>query len=442
MRYNKKISYFLGTTAALLTLSATSAMAAGYQLWEQNAGGVGDYHAGGAAEANDATTTYYNPAGLTRIKHTQIVMGSVLIDSDIRYRGNVSLNTLDDPDSGYIDTQGGSYAAIPNVDVAVPITQRLVFGFGMVVPFGSQTRYDASSPIRYAGTDTSIKTVDVGPSLGFQVTDKFSIGAGIAAEYMRGEFDQYAGLDDSSGDTLSENIGSDWAPAWNVGALYQFTPGTRIGVAYHGRVTHDLTGSSTFTGPLATSNPTPGVEAVARSNRFSTTLISPASTTLSFYQEITQKFSWDSSVTYTQWGQLNNITLSNVEGFLYPGNDPGYLNVDISQHLRNTWNIAVGGAYQFADQWKWKFGAGFDQSSVNTNYRNIQMPDANRVAIATGLHYTPTQHVGVDLGWTHLFLQQVNIDNTQSIGPTEIVTTNGSVKSSADVFGLQMAYSF
>ena len=42
-----------------------AAHAAGFALIEQNASGMGNAYAGGSAIAEDASTIYFNPAGMT-----------------------------------------------------------------------------------------------------------------------------------------------------------------------------------------------------------------------------------------------------------------------------------------------------------------------------------------------------------------------------------------
>lgn len=44
-----------------------SASAAGFQLLEQNASGIGNAYAGSAAVAENASTIFYNPAGMTKL---------------------------------------------------------------------------------------------------------------------------------------------------------------------------------------------------------------------------------------------------------------------------------------------------------------------------------------------------------------------------------------
>ncbi len=49
--------------------------AAGFALIEQSASGVGNAFAGGSASAEDASTIFYNPAGMTHLPGRQVVLG-------------------------------------------------------------------------------------------------------------------------------------------------------------------------------------------------------------------------------------------------------------------------------------------------------------------------------------------------------------------------------
>src|SRR5580704_14495993 len=80
--------------ASGLLVISTQAMAAAFQLWEQDGASIGNYHAGYAAPAEDASTAWYNPAGITRFKNQQVVLGGVAIMSDFKYRGNVGVTEL------------------------------------------------------------------------------------------------------------------------------------------------------------------------------------------------------------------------------------------------------------------------------------------------------------------------------------------------------------
>src|ERR1700761_7651182 len=85
---------------AMLALSAVAmsgaASAGGFYIQEQSAAGVGRAQAGNVAAADDASTIYFNPAGLTQLPGTQIDQGIDLIvpDASLTDKGTVDHSPL------------------------------------------------------------------------------------------------------------------------------------------------------------------------------------------------------------------------------------------------------------------------------------------------------------------------------------------------------------
>jgi long-chain fatty acid transport protein len=73
---NRLYKSLLGS-ASVLALSASSAMAAGIWLSENGTAGMGTATAGRVALANDASTAFNNPAGMTRLDRSQLQIGLV-----------------------------------------------------------------------------------------------------------------------------------------------------------------------------------------------------------------------------------------------------------------------------------------------------------------------------------------------------------------------------
>lgn len=418
-----------------------SALATGFQLWEQDGASIGNYHAGRAAIADDASTAYYNPAGLIRIKNQQMVFGADPIMTDFRYNGTVAVDTLIDPISGDLNVpqpaaaQGGGFNLVPFFHYAAPINNCVVFGFSIDAPFGLKTDYGNNTVLRYAASLTSLQIIDVSPSLGVALTDKLSVGAGVDWQRAQAQFNQTAVAFFPSMDTLSNNDGHSQAWGYHAGILYQFTPQTRVGVSYQSKVTHHIRGKSLFSGPLA--NGVEGGNQVSEYVHVNATL--PATTSLSLFHSFNCQWDAMGSLSYTQWNVFRDLILQNVAG-IEDGNATNSLNVIIPQAYHNTWNYAVGANYHPTAQWTLRTGLGFDQSPSNNRYRNVQLPDSDRIAIALGGHYQATRTIGFDLGWTHLFAMNTHINNlTQQVGD-EKVTTNGSVQANADVYGLEMKW--
>jgi long-chain fatty acid transport protein len=224
-----------------------NAAAAAFQLYEQDGATVGDYHAGRAAQANDASTSFYNPAGLVRMKNQQIVIGDVGVFSDLKYRGtdSVYINALGFPQpipypraqNLNIVAQGGAFSQVPNFYYVAPITPNVGLGLSLNAPFGLRTDYGRDTALRYAATKSDIEVVDLSPAIGFNVYKGLSVGIGLDLQRMAAEFDQMA-----YGGTAADSYGTTkgWSTAYgfHIGALYQFNPTARIGLAYNSQVVH------------------------------------------------------------------------------------------------------------------------------------------------------------------------------------------------------------
>ena len=61
--------------ALVLTVFSGAASASGFQLFEQNASGIGNAYAGSAAVAENASTIYFNPAGMTQLQKLEVSGG-------------------------------------------------------------------------------------------------------------------------------------------------------------------------------------------------------------------------------------------------------------------------------------------------------------------------------------------------------------------------------
>lgn len=417
------------------------ASAAAFQLWEQDGASIGNYHAGRAAEAPDASTAYYNPAGLIRIHNQEVVFALDPVLTDFRFKGTLNDNTQNVGTVGPIagTAQGGHFNVLPSLNYAAPLNDRVVFGFSIVSPFGLETSYGNSSFVRYAATLTSLEVVDISPSLGIALNDKLSIGFGADIERARGEFDLVGGNPilntEMNLDTPSKNVGYSWGYGYHLGALFQFNESTRIGLSYHSKITHHLDGTSKFNGPLANlDDETPGGLQESFNLKANATL--PATTTLSLFHSLNPVWDVMGTVAYTQWSVFNDLALQNVAGVANSGASNTIL-VVIPQGYRNTWNYSVGANYHASEQWMFKGGIGYDETPSNNRYRNLQLPDSDRIAVALGAHYQATKTLGFDAGWTHFFVKSTSINNLSQTFGDQTTTTNGSVNASADVFGFQ-----
>lgn len=423
---------------------STQAIASGFQLWEQDGASLGNYHAGYAALANDASIAFYNPAGITRIQNQQVVLGGVAITPDFKFRGNVVLVETPLPVTTFpsVVGQGGTFNFVPDLHYVAPITDKIGFGFSVDVPFGLKTDWGRTSPLRYAATLTSITVIDISPSIGFKVTDKGSLGLGFDVQKVDAEFDSVGVIVGFQNvDTPSNNKANGTGYGYHLGALYEFSPCTRAGISYHSQVVHHLSGTSKFIGPIATIlNNGPIV-----ANRATTKITLPPYTALSVYHRVKPQWGLMASAIYTQWSTFKTLSLNNFAGaisvpppqLLAPS---AAIQVSIPENYRNSWNVSVGAEYYPTDQIILRGGLGYDQTPVRVAYRNIQLPDNDRYVLAFGGHFQANKCLGFDLSWAHLFVNKVHVNPPPQVMGAQTVTTPGSVTGGADVLGAQVTW--
>jgi long-chain fatty acid transport protein len=473
--------HLISTLAVSGLLGVSSqAFASAFQLWEQDGASVGNYHAGYAALANDASTSWYNPAGITRFKNQQIVVGGVGIMSDFKYQGSVSVTEIVPKGTGKppfivvspstvtfpsVTAQGGVFSFVPNLHYVTPLTERLGFGFSIDVPFGLKTDYGRSTPLRYAASLTSITVVNISPALGFKVTDKGSLGAGFDIQKAWAEFDNVgvllAGVPSIlsavpppvtvavvpafSGTSTNKANGTGYG--FHLGGLYEFTPDTRVGLSYHSQVVHHLSGNSTLSGTAANflNGGTGATGGNLHAGHSTAKITLPPYTALSAYHRLMPQVGLMGSVIYTQWSTFKTLTLSGVAGGVSKTTSPYVakstsITVSIPENYRNTWNLSVGADYYPTDRITLRGALGYDETPIQNNTRNIQLPDNNRYVVALGGHYQASKAVGLDLGWTHLFFKQANINPPAQVTGGQTVVTSGHVTGGADVIGGQVTW--
>ena len=149
---------------ALMALAfAGTAGASGFQLTEQNASGLGNAYAGQAAVAENASTIYYNPAGMTQLQDREFSLGLAAIGPSFNFHDQgSSVGALAGTGDG---GNAGGWAALPNGYLSWAVSKDVYLGLGFGAPFGLKTEYDNPWLGAAQSTMFDIKTYNVNPSI-------------------------------------------------------------------------------------------------------------------------------------------------------------------------------------------------------------------------------------------------------------------------------------
>ena len=170
--------------AAVLAALPVAASAANFQLTEQSVTSLGRAHAGGAAAAEDSSSIWYNPAGLTQLSDSEIMGGYSLIRFGADFTKTSATDAIGQNLSG---GEGGSVGKLGGpvfVYYSTPIGNNLTLGFGINTPFGLATKYKDDSIFRYQAIYSSVAVVNYNPTIAWKINDMFSLGFGIDYQTM------------------------------------------------------------------------------------------------------------------------------------------------------------------------------------------------------------------------------------------------------------------
>ena len=118
--------------ALALVIFSSGAGASGFQLQEQSASGIGNAFAGSAAVAENASTIYFNPAGMTQLQDHEISGGLALVKPSFSFHDNGSNvgNILGGAGDG---GDAGGLAALPNGYLSWALSRDVYIGLGLAV---------------------------------------------------------------------------------------------------------------------------------------------------------------------------------------------------------------------------------------------------------------------------------------------------------------------
>lgn len=459
------------SSAVLAAMAHQAAHAGAFSLYtEGSAAAIGNFAAGIAAEANDASIGWYNPAGLVLIKEQEVVFSGVGVFPSSKLTGTSLYRTPSpfDPSQAFEyaqsfrGLQGGKNAVVPALHYALPLGDRAGFGVSIVAPFGLSTQYSETSPVRYAATLSQFETVNVSPELGGKLTDHLAIGAGLDLQYARVKFNSMIGspalmqgVDFSPNilDSESYNTGDSFAVGFHAGTMLLWNENhTRFGLNYQSEVTHEFKGYSRLTGPLAQQGlnildlPFSVINPASRfysNDLYSNDIHLPAIVTLSGYQDINAHWALMGSLVYSAWSSFNTITLNNIAVGI-PNSDgvlsSGTTNTTITENYRDVWRVALGANYRVNEQWLIRMGGGYDQTPTVNAERDVRLPDPDRWALSMGAHYQFRPSLGFDLGYTYLFaITKPGVNKTSAVG-SSTYTVNALADVHAQLFGLQVVW--
>lgn len=412
--------------AASLTSVPTLSHAAGFQLAEYSATGLGRAYAGEAAMADNASAQWRNPAMLTYLKGTQVSTGAIYVNPNVDVHGDVTFN------NSTTRVESNDYAndaVIPNFYLSHQINEKLVAGLALGTNYGMETELGSNFAASHFGDEAMVKTMEANANLGYQLTDAVSIGGGVRYVIGEGHFGATAPAQSPlpQGTTLKYMEGEDTAWGWQAGAAWQINPSNRVGLTYKSEVDLKLSGTAKiFTGTTVFNDAGYMV------------LTMPATAEIASFHQVTDKLALHGSINWTDWSSFEKL-----EAEL----DKLGTQMVKEENWKDNYRFALGATYQLDSKLALRSGVAYDMGAVSDQNRTITIPETDRIWLSIGAGYEVTEQFTVDAGFTYIVAKDASIkesrgyesdDKAAAVGGTFTGQTTGSVW----LLGVQASYRF
>nr|WP_075518812.1 outer membrane protein transport protein [Moritella viscosa]SHO01983.1 Putative long-chain fatty acid transport protein [Moritella viscosa] len=397
------------TLATALLLVTAQSSAAGFQVSEHSASGLGRAFAGEAAVADNASVLARNPAAMTRFKQAELSFAGSYVEPNVDITGvkDTSVGAVLGRDVNELNADDMVHSAfVPATYFIQPINDKLTFGLGIFSSYGVTTEFEDDYAAGAAAGKTDLLTLNINPNIAFKATEQLSLGFGVSAVYGK------AAIKRNYGDIIAAKTyavagvaaaraannpskelflleGDAWAIGWNTGALYEINKNNRIGLAYRSQVDLDFEGD--FTDVTSDDNKV----------KASLDLPLPATAEFSGYHALNESFAVSYSVLWTEWSKFEELRATSSsckdgECFLK------------EESFNDSMRYSIGAEYTI-DKVILRAGFALDESAGETT---LSIPESDRFWYTVGATYNASSNLSLDFGVAYIYVEEVEFTET------------------------------
>ena len=338
------------------------ATAEAFRVTHQGAAATGQANAF-AAQADDPSALYYNPAGISQLSGVNVLFGTNLINGSTRFESQSGTRTNGDLDGDIAIPPPSSFYFTADVgNLGLEAIEKFSLGLGVFNPYGLRTRYPDESPISTAAVFGSLPLIEIRPVIAIALSRKLSIALGldiytfsnlIAHGETRIQF-RNPGIPTLSPGAMLEFRGDGTAIGFNAGLLFtplQYSDGkAKLSFA----LTYQNRSNLKLAGIFLANN--------AEISSASATLNLPRVYTagLAYWPIHNANREWkvEVDVDYSDWHNFDDLDIHLGNGFTLPFPQDWTSSIAVKWGTEYTrfkpdflpdWDISVRGGYSFTD---------------------------------------------------------------------------------------------
>lgn len=351
----------LGCAVAASLLGAGHVAAGGLWLNEYGDFAGGRAGAGAAAGVDEAATLFYNPASMTRLEGSQLFLSGGAFIPEVKF--DIEYTS---PRNGH-DNGGQAGQVAPAVSAAYIHdldSDKWSVGVTLGGLSGAGLEYNDNWVGRYEATEVELVLLGVAPTVAYQVTDRLSIGASL--QYWYSSLDLKLRVPNplpNRDDGRASIDGDDDGFAFTLGAMYEISDRTRLGIFYQDEL------QPKYDGDLK-------IKPVGLDVSSDTELSLGAYLRFAIHHDLDDQWGVDFSVGWDNWSALDNVFISTEDRA-----------AGLATNWHDTYHYAWGLQYQLNDKWAFTSGIAYDTNPVDADDRAADLPIDRQIRYAVGTRY-------------------------------------------------------
>ncbi|AAF94201.1 TPA: outer membrane protein transport protein [Vibrio cholerae] len=413
---------------------STFTQAAGFQLAEYSATGLGRAYAGEAAMADNASAQWRNPAMLTYLEGTQVSAGAIYVNPNVDVEGTVNHAQLGKTHASSNDFAHD--AVIPNFYLSHQLNEQMALGFALGTNYGMETDLGTEFAASHFGNQASVISKEANLNIAYQILPQLSIGGGVRYVMGEGHFGATAPAKNlirhpvtnnvmtlPKGTTLKYMEGEDNSWGWQVGSAWQINQDHRVGFAYKSEVVMDFEGHAEG---VSYGSYKPGMMSVTL----------PATAELASFHQLNDQWAIHASINWTDWSSFKELTA------VFPEKS----DLIKSENWEDNYRFALGTTYQYDAKLALRAGVAYDTSAVDDKNRTATIPETDRTWVSVGGSYVATPQLTLDAGFTYIFAKDATINEPRDASDQTAAAIGGAftgnVSGNVWLIGVQANYRF
>lgn len=417
----------------------TNLLASGFQINENGARAMGMANAF-TGLANDVSTVFFNPAGMTQLDGTFFSAGVSLIAPMTKFTGPTPL-------TNEYKLKSKVYTPF-TLYVSHKLNENIFVGLSVNNPYGLGTEWDKTWAGRYLAVDTEIRTFFFQPTIAYKFNDQFSIGVGVNIAYGDVKISKSLPLRDpvtlaSRPDAYTTLKGNGTSVGFNIGFLWKPVKEFSLGVDYRSKNKFTFEGSaSTSPATLDFVHPLAGPMSIKLPyGDASAPLTTPENIVVGVAVKPSKCWTVAADFQYVGWKSYDQLEITFKD---YTNPQTGSKVSSSYRGYKNVYIARVGAEYLLNETSAIRFGLLYDKNPVEDKLVEPTLPDADRIGVTAGFGYKITDNVSVDVSYFYLHFMERKIDNSVNLtvpGAPVYGYFNGTYKPVAHLFAVSFNYS-